>query len=79
MCIMRGFKGFDIVKVTLLSAPVSSEYPLCKTTLLRKQLLSLILFSLAKSGLRILFYTVLAIERYANRNVSVEARFANYC
>ena len=39
-------------KLTLLSAPVSSELPFCKTTLPRKELLviSPILFSLSKSG-----------------------------
>ena len=52
--------------VTLLSAPVSSELPFCKTTLLRKQLIWM------------LFHIVLAIERYANRNVSVKAGFVNY-
>ena len=36
--------------VTLLSAQVSSESPFCNTTLLRKQLISPILFGLAKIG-----------------------------
>ena len=36
--------------VTLLSAPVSSELPFCKTTLLRKQLISPILFGRSKIG-----------------------------
>ena len=40
----RGFK------VTLLSAPVSSELPFCKTTLLRKQLISPILLGQSKIG-----------------------------
>ena len=55
------------IKVTLLSASVSSELPFCKTTLLRKQ-----------SVKRMLFYIVLAIKRYANRNVSFKAGLANY-
>ena len=38
------------IKVTLLSAPVSSELPFCKTTLLRKQLISPILFGRSKIG-----------------------------
>ena len=38
------------LKVTLLSAPVSSELPFCKTTLLRKQLISPILFVRSKIG-----------------------------
>ena len=38
------------LKVTLLSAPVSSELPFCKTTVLRKQLISPILFGRSKIG-----------------------------
>ena len=63
------------LKVTLLSAPVSSELPFCKTTLLRNQLISPILFGLSKSGEK---DVVLAIERCINRNVSDKAGFANY-
>ena len=37
-------------KITLLSAPVSSKLPFCKTALLRTQLISPILFCLPKSG-----------------------------
>ena len=39
-----------VVKVTLLSTPVSSELPFCKTTLLRKQLSFPILFGRPKIG-----------------------------
>ena len=42
--------NIDSLKVTLLSAPVSSELPFCKTTLLRKQLISPILFGRSKIG-----------------------------
>ena len=38
------------LKVTLLSAPVSSELPFCKTILLRKLLISPILFGRSKIG-----------------------------
>ena len=38
------------IKVTLLSAAVGSELPFCKTTLLRKQLISPILFVRSKIG-----------------------------
>ena len=38
------------LKVTLLSALVSSELPFCKTTLLRKQLISPLLFGRSKIG-----------------------------
>ena len=38
------------LKITLLSAPVSSELPFCKTTLFRKQLISPILFGRSKIG-----------------------------
>ena len=65
-------------EVTLLSAPVSSELPFCNTTLFRKQLISPMLLRRSKIGKRTLFYIVLAIKRYANRNVSVKAGFANY-
>ena len=44
------FAILSAVKVTLLSAPLSSESPFCITTLLREQLISSILFGLAKSG-----------------------------
>ena len=64
-------------KVTLLFAQVSSELPFCKTTLLRKQLLSPILLGRPKSVKRTLFYIVLAIEGYADCNFSVKAGFAN--
>ena len=40
----------NLLKVTLLSAPVSSELPFCKTTLLRKLLISPILFGRSKIG-----------------------------
>ena len=43
-------RGCGKFKVTLLSAPVSSELPFCKTTLLRKQLTSPILFGRSKIG-----------------------------
>ena len=43
-------KNFMVVKVTLLSAPLSSKSPFCITTLVRKHLISPILFGLAKSG-----------------------------
>ena len=39
-----------VLKVTLLSAPMSSELPFCKTTLLRKQLISQIQFGRSKIG-----------------------------
>ena len=42
--------SFHELKVTLLSAPVSSELPFCKTTLLRKLLISPILFDRSKIG-----------------------------
>ena len=63
-----------------MSAPVSSELLFCKITFLRKQLISTILFGLTKSGKRTSFYIIfiLAIERYANHNVSMKAGFANY-
>ena len=41
---------FHALKVNLLSALVHSEMPFRKTTLLRKQLISPILFGLSKSG-----------------------------
>ena len=54
---LKNNKGFNFAsyctfKVTLLSAPVSSELPFCKTTLLRKQLISPILFGRSKIGKR---------------------------
>ena len=66
----------QFIKVTLRFVPLSSEFRI--TTLLRKQLISPILFGLAKAVKRTLFCTVLAIERYANRNVSIKAGFVNY-
>ena len=47
--------------------------PFAKTTLLRKQLISPILFGRSKIDKK-----VLAVERYANLNVSVKASFAHY-
>ena len=43
------FEGF-LIKITLLSAPVSRELPFCKTTLPRKHLISPILFGQSKIG-----------------------------
>ena len=67
-----------LLKVTLLSAPVSSELPFCKTTLLRKQLISPILFGRSKIGKKDIVLHGLAIERYANHNGSIKAGFVNY-
>ena len=66
------------INVALFSPPVSRELPFCETILLRKQLISPILFGLSKSGKRTLFYIVLTIERYINRKVSFKAGFVNY-
>ena len=68
----------NVCKVTLLSALVSSALPFCKTTLLRKQLILQYYSVDRKSVKRTLFYIVLSIERYANRNVSIKAGFVNY-
>ena len=48
MCPVFTEKTLVKFKVTLLSAPVSSELPFCKTTLLRKQLISPIIFGRSK-------------------------------
>ena len=40
----------SLLEVTLLSAPVSSVLPFGETTLLRKQVISLILFGVSKNG-----------------------------
>ena len=69
---------FILVKVTLLSAPVSSEQLFCETTAFRKRLISPIPFGLSKSGKMEVAYIVLAVERNMNRNVSVKAGFMNY-
>ena len=68
------------LKVSLLSAPMSSEVPFCTAALLRKHLISALLFGRSKIGKR---YVVLhslgnTIKRYVNRNVSVKAGFSNY-
>ena len=61
---------------TLLSAPVSSELPFCQTILLRKQLISPVLFALSKSDKQ----DYIALYSLGNRKVyvSIEAGFANY-
>ena len=78
-CLKSDKSSRSNLNVTQLSAPLSSEWPVCKSTLLKKQLDSPILFGLAKSSKkRALFYTVLAIERYANHIVSGKVGSANY-
>ena len=62
-------------KVTLLSAPVSSELPFCKTTVLRKQLISPILFGRSKIGKKDVALHGLGNRKICNRNVSVKAGF----
>ena len=54
------------------------ELPFCKIPLLGKQLISLILFGLSKSGKKTIFYIVVATEKCINYNVSDKADFANY-
>ena len=53
--VVTKFEKAGKFKVTLLSAPVSSELPFCKTTLLRKQLISPILFGRSKIGKKDIF------------------------
>ena len=63
------------LKVTLLSAPVSSELPFCETDLLRKQLISPMLFGLWKRGKKDVIPHSLGC---INRNISVTAGFSSY-
>ena len=63
-------------KVTLHSTPVSSELPCSETTLLRKQLISPMLFDQSKSSKEdavLIGSSVFAIDRYVTRNVSFQA------
>ena len=57
---------------------MSSDLLYCKTTLLKKQLISQYYSVDRKSAKNSLLYIVLAIERYENRNFSIKAGFANY-
>ena len=67
-------------KVTLLSAPVNSELPFCNITLLRKQLISPILFGRSKIRKKdVVLHGLGNQKKYANRNDSIKAGFVNYC
>ena len=57
---------------------MSSELPFCKTTLLRKQLISPIPFGRSEIGKKDIALPSLSNRKIANRNVSVKAGFVNY-
>ena len=57
---------------------MSSELPFCKTVLLRKQLISPILFGRSKIGKKDVVLHGLGNRKICNRNVSVKAGFVNY-
>ena len=56
---------------------MSSELSFCKTTVLRKQLISPVLLGRSKIGRKDAVLHSLGNQRYANRNVSVKAGFVN--
>ena len=75
---MSVFGTMCYLKVALLSAPVSSELPFCKTTLLRKKVISPIIFGLSKSGKKDAALHYLRNPKICDGKVSVKAGFANY-